>query len=154
VAKVVAGMVQSLIAGLVVLPSAWLIMGKGVALSSEHPLLFTGIALLVAAVAACIGLALGCSVGQTQIGLMFSLVLAPMIFFGCTSSPWSALAKFPVLSRLVLANPVVYASEGFRSALVPQFPHLPVETILLGLGVAVTVFFLFGLRQFRRKAII
>jgi ABC-2 type transport system permease protein len=154
VEKVIAGMAQALVAGLVVLPSAWLIMGRGVALDLSHPFLFGAIALLVAAVAASVGLTLGCSVGQTQIGLMFSLVLAPMIFFGCTYYPWSALASFPVLSRVVLANPVVYASEGFRSALVPQFPHLPVWGIFLGLLVAVTFFFLLGLRQFRRKAII
>ena len=154
VEKVIAGMAQALVAGIVVLPSAWLIMGKGVALDLSHPFLFGGVALLVAAVAASVGLTLGCSVGQTQIGLMFSLVLAPMIFFGCTYYPWSALAAFPVLSRVVLANPVVYASEGFRSALVPQFPHLPVWGIFLGLLVSVGFFFLFGLRQFRKKAII
>jgi hypothetical protein len=31
------------------------------------------------------GLVLGCSVGQAQVGLMFSLVVAPMIFFSCTT---------------------------------------------------------------------
>ena len=41
------------------------------------------------------GLALGCSMDQTQIGLMFSMVLAPMIMFGCTYYPWSALNTFP-----------------------------------------------------------
>ena len=69
--------------------------------------------------ASAIGLTLGCSVGQQHIGLMFSLVLAPMIFFGCTYYPWQALQKFPILKRAVLINPLVYASEGFRSALVP-----------------------------------
>jgi ABC-2 type transport system permease protein len=154
VEKVIAGMAQAFVAGLVVLPSAWLIMGKGVAVDLSHPFLFIAVALLVAAVAASVGLTLGCSVGQTQIGLMFSLVLAPMIFFGCTYYPWSALASFPVLSRVVLANPVVYASEGFRSALVPQFPHLPVWSIFAGLLVAVTFFFLLGLHQFRKKTIL
>ncbi len=154
VAKVISGMAQALVAGLVVLPSAWLIMGKGVALDLSHPILFGGVALLVAAVAASVGLTLGCSVGQTQIGLMFSLVLAPMIFFGCTYYPWSALEGFPVLSLAVLANPFVYASEGFRSALVPQYPHLPVWGIFVGLLAAVSFFFLLGLRQFRKKAIV
>jgi len=154
VEKVIAGMIQSLVAGLVVLPSAWLIMGKGVAVSLDHPFAFLAIALLVGVVAASVGLTLGCSVGQTQIGLMFSLVLAPMIFFGCTYYPWSALATFPILSRVVLANPVVYASEGFRSTLAPQFPHLPEWSIFLGLILSAAFFFLLGLRQFRRKAII
>jgi ABC-2 type transport system permease protein len=154
VEKVIAGMIQSLVAGLVVLPSAWLIMGRGVAVRLDHPVAFLAVALLVGLVAASVGLTLGCSVGQTQIGLMFSLVLAPMIFFGCTYYPWSALATFPVLSRIVLANPVVYASEGFRSALVPQFPHLPVWSIFLGLTLSAAFFLFLGLRQFRKKAII
>ncbi|HZI95453.1 MAG TPA: ABC transporter permease [Patescibacteria group bacterium] len=151
--KVAAGMIQALSAGLVVIPLAWLIMGSGVDLSFHQPLHFALIALLVSLMASSIGLTLGCSVGQTQIGLMFSLVLAPMLFFGCAYYPWSALATFPILKRAVLINPMVYASEGFRGALVPQFPHLSVAVILIML-VAFDLFFLaLGLRQFRRKAI-
>ena len=104
--------------------------------------------------ASAIGLTLGCSVGQQHIGLMFSLVFAPMIFFGCTYYPWQALQKFPLLRRAVLVNPVVYASEGFRSALVPRFPHLPKEWIFAALVVVDVVFVSFGLRQFRRKAVL
>src|SRR2546425_346182 len=78
-------------------------------------------------------LLLGCSVPQGQIGLMFSLVVAPMIFFGCTYYPWQALERFTILRWVVLINPLVYASEGFRSALVPAFPHLPSALILMGL---------------------
>src|SRR5206468_10439818 len=118
VEKVVAGMIQALIAGLVVIPTAWLVMG-GVSLSSDHVGLLLTLALLVACLAATLGLALGCTVGQQHIGLMFSLVLAPMIFFGCTYYPWQALGAFPIVRRMVLVNPLVYASEGFRSALVP-----------------------------------
>ena len=84
----------------------------------------SAVALLVALFSAAGGLALGCSVGQTQIGLMFSLVLAPMMMFGCAYYPWSALASFPVLQYAVLINPLVYASEGLRGALAPQFPHM------------------------------
>src|SRR6266545_2945411 len=154
VEKILAGMIQALVAGLVVLPGAWLVMGKGVDLRLPHPLLFAALCLLIAFLSSAVGLTLGCSIGQTQIGLMFSLVLAPMIFFGCTYYPWSALEGFPVLSLAVLANPFVYASEGFRSALVPQYPHLPVWGIFVGLLAAVSFFFLLGLRQFRKKAII
>ena len=85
---------------------------------------------------------------------MFSLVLAPMIFFGCTYYPWSALASFPILKRLVLINPLVYASEGFRSMLVPQFPHLPGWAIAGGLLAFNTLFLSLGLRLFRRKAVL
>ncbi len=81
--------------------------------------------LLVALLSAAGGLTLGCSIGQTQIGLMFSLVVAPMMMFGCAYYPWSALATFPVLQYAVLINPLVYASEGLRGTLAPQVPHIP-----------------------------
>ena len=153
VEKVVAGMIQALIAGLVVIPTAWLVMGRGVVLSGDHLLLFLTTAILVALLASSIGLALGCTVGQQHIGLMFSLVLAPMIFFGCTYYPWHALRNFPILKRAVLINPMVYASEGFRTALVPQFPHLPGGLILGGLVLFDLLFVAVGMRQFQRKAL-
>jgi ABC-2 type transport system permease protein len=84
---------------------------------------------------------------------MFSLVLTPMIFFGCTYYPWSALANFPILQKAVLVNPLVYASEGLRGTLVPQFPHLPVLAVLLALLVFDSLLLALGLRQFRRKAV-
>ena len=96
---------------------------------------------------------LGCSIGQANVGLMFSLVVAPMIFFGCTYYPWRALDKFPVLQKSVLLNPMVYASEGLRAALVPQFPHLSLTGVLAGLLLFDGVLLWAGLRQFNRKAI-
>src|SRR5450755_3411999 len=123
VEKIAAGMIQALVAGLVVIPAAWLTMGSGVHLDF-HPVAFPVVCLLVALFSSTGGLALGCSVGQTQIGLMFSLVLAPMMMFGCAYYPWSALSAFPILQIAVLLNPLVYASEGLRGALAPQFPHI------------------------------
>ena len=63
------------------------------------------------------------------------------------------LARFPILQKAVLVNPVVYASEGLRSALVPQFPHLSVVAILAALVLFNLAFLAAGLRQFRRKAV-
>ncbi len=93
--KVVAGMLQALAAGLVVIPAGWLLLRPGIELSLKAPLVFVIVALLVALFSASGGLVLGCSIGQAQVGLMFSLVVAPMIFFGCTYYPWSALRTFP-----------------------------------------------------------
>jgi ABC-2 type transport system permease protein len=151
--KVFFGAAQAIVAGLAVIPAAWILLRPGVELSLSSPLTFAGVTLLVAFLSACGGLALGCSVNQTQIGLMFSMVLTPMIFFGCTYYPWSALAGFPILQKVVLINPLVYASEGLRGTLVPQFPHLPVIAVLLGLLVFDSLFLVLGLRQFRRKAV-
>ena len=151
--KVVAGTLQALAAGIMVIPAAWLLLRPGVGLSLHRPILFAVVALLVALFSACGGLALGCSVEQTHIGLMFSLVVAPMIFFGCTYYPWSALAKFPVMQKVVLVNPLVYASEGLRATLVPQFPHLPLVAVFIGLLGFNALLLIVGLRQFHKKAV-
>src|SRR3954471_2486208 len=115
--KVLAGLIQAIVAGLIVIPLGWIILRPGLELSVKSPLLFIVIVLLVAGFSAAGGLALGCTVDQQHIGLMFSMVLTPMIFFGCTYYPWSALAAFPILQKLVLINPLVYASEGMRGTL-------------------------------------
>jgi len=151
--KVCFGAAQAVVSGLAVIPAAWLLLRPGVELNLQSPVRFAGVTLLVALLSASGGLALGCSVAQTQIGLMFSMVLTPMIFFGCTYYPWSALASFPILQKVVLVNPLVYASEGLRGALVPQFPHLPVIAVFLGLLIFDALLLMFGLRQFRRKAV-
>ena len=151
--KVLAGMLQALISGLVVIPVAWLILWPGVDLNLRAPLSLAAVTLLVALFSASGGLTLGCSVNQTHIGLMFSMVLTPMIFFGCTYYPWSALQSFPILQKVVLVNPLVYASEGLRATLVPQFPHLPLVAVLVGLVIFDALLLTAGLRQFRKKAV-
>ena len=151
--KVFFGAAQAVVAGLAVIPFAWLLLRPGVDLNLSSPATFAGVTVLVALFSACGGLALGCSIDQTKIGLMFSLVLTPMIFFGCTYYPWSALANFPILQKIVLVNPLVYASEGLRGTLVPQFPHLPLVAVLLVLLTFDVLFLLVGLRQFHKKAV-
>jgi ABC-2 type transport system permease protein len=153
VEKVIAGMIQSMVAGLVVIPAAWLMMGSGLDLSFGHPVEFLAVCLLVSLLSGAGGLLLGCSIGQTQIGLMFSLVIAPMMMFGCAYYPWSALHSFPGLQYAVLINPLVYASEGLRGALAPQIPHIPFPAILGALAAMDLLFLFFGLRKFERKAV-
>ena len=152
VEKVVFGTLQALVAGLVVIPLAWLLL-RPVDFNLHSPLTFAGVTLLVALFSACGGLALGCSVNQTHIGLMFSMVLTPMIFFGCTYYPWSALSHFPILQKIVLVNPLVYASEGLRGTLVPQFPHLSLIAVFVALACFDILLLGIGLRQFHSKAV-
>jgi ABC-2 type transport system permease protein len=151
--KVVAGMIQAVVAGLIVLPLAWIVLRPGVDISIHAPLRFVAMILLVSFFSAAGGLALGCSMNQQHIGLMFSMVITPMIFFGCTYYPWSALKTFPILQKAVLVNPLVYASEGLRAALVPQFPHLSTPAILVVLVLVDILLLIVGLRQFQKKAI-
>ena len=153
VEKVAAGMIQALIAGLVVIPSAWLAMGSGVEINLHQPLQFVAMCFLVALFAGAGGLALGCSIGQTQVGLMFSLVLAPMIMFGCAYYPWSFLKAFPGLQYAVLLNPLVYANEGMRGALAPQVPHINMILVIAALAVIDVALLVIGLKRFHGKAI-
>jgi ABC-2 type transport system permease protein len=151
--KVIAGLLQALVAGLAVLPLGWLILRPGIDIQIGNPLMFAVVILLVGGFSACGGLALGCSMNQQHIGLMFSMVLTPMIFFGCTYYPWSALEKFPILQKVVLINPLVYASEGMRATLVPNSAHLPVVAVIVALVFFNLLLLVVGLRQFEKKAV-
>lgn len=153
VEKVVAGMVQSLISGGVVLLAGWLLLGGKVGLNFDHPGTFIVLAILIALLSSSGGLTMGSSVGQTHIGLLFSMVLAPLIMFGCAYYPWSYLKSFPIMQKLVLANPLTYASEGLRGTLAPQIPHLSLAVVISVLAVADVVLVLFGLNRFYRKAV-
>ena len=138
-----------------VIPAAWLTDGLG--REPQFPPAAgnsLAICLLVALFSAAGGLALGCSVGQTQIGLMFSLVLAPMMMFGCAYYPVERLSTaFPVLQYAVLVNPLVYASEGLRGALAPQVPHMPFLAAAGALALIDGGLLVLGLKKFLRKAV-
>jgi ABC-2 type transport system permease protein len=151
--KVIAGGLQAIVAGLIVIPLAWIVLRPGLQVQMSEPITFILVIVLVAGFAACGGLALGCSINQQHIGLMFGMVITPMIFFGCTYYPWNALEKFPILQKAVLINPLVYASEGLRAILVPSFPHLSMVAVLIALTVFDAVLLFVGLRQFEKKAV-
>jgi ABC-2 type transport system permease protein len=153
VEKVVAGMLQALVSGLVVIPLAWLVLRPGVDISIHSPLTFALMMVLVATFSACGGLVLGSTINQQHIGLMFGMVVTPMIFFGCAYYPWSALKAFPILQKAVLINPLVYASEGLRATLVPQFPHLSLTAVLIMLVFFDVLLLVVGLRNFEKKAV-
>jgi ABC-2 type transport system permease protein len=153
VEKIVAGMLQALVAGAVVFGSAWLALGADVGIDLSRPGFLVAVVVLVSIFSAAAGLTLGSSVGQTHIGLMFSLVLAPMIMFGCVYYPWSALASFPIVQKLVLVNPLVYACEGLRGALAPRYPHMDPGVVIGLLTVCDVALIWAGLNRFRAKAV-
>lgn len=153
VEKIVAGMIQAMVAGLVVIPAAWLLLGSGVSISFTRPLEFALVCFLVALFSAAGGLALGVSVGQTQIGLMFSLVVAPMMMFGCVYYPWNMLHFFPALQYAVLLNPLVYACEGLRGTLMPMVEHISVMAVIGALAAVDLVLLVAGLKKFNKKAV-
>ena len=46
---------------------------------------------------------------------MFSVIVAPMIFFGCAYYPWQGCRVVPAMKYAVLINPLVYVAEGMRA---------------------------------------
>jgi len=150
--KVLLGTLHALVTGIMVIPAAWLIL-RPVQLNWDAPLALASVMLLVSLLSASIGLTLGCSIHQRHIGIMFTMILPVIVFFGCTYYPWSALTMFPVLQQLLLVNPVLYASEGLRGALIPQSPHLSLLAVSIALSVFDTLLLFIGFRQFCNKAV-
>jgi len=57
--------------------------------------------------------------------------LMPLIFFTCGISTWQAVHAFsPTIAYLMLLNPVTYAPEGMRSALLGGNAYLPVPVCI------------------------
>jgi ABC-2 type transport system permease protein len=151
--KIVSGMIQGLIAAGFVLPIARLVMGPIPQLTIAHGGEVLIIALLGSAAFSALGMWLGTAIAPQQIGLMFSVIIAPMLFFGCAYYPWRGLDVVPVMKYIVLINPMVYVAEGLRGALTPAVPHMPLTVVGAALLVVVAVFWTFGMRSFNKRAV-
>jgi ABC-2 type transport system permease protein len=115
--------------------------------------LLVAVVLLASLTSGALGLALGTIVRPQQIGLMFALVVVPITFLGCVYYPWAMLHPVRWLQILVLANPLVYMSEGLRAALTPDLPHMPVWAFLGALTTATLLLGTVGVRAFVRRTI-
>jgi ABC-2 type transport system permease protein len=123
VGKVVAGAVQGLIAACIVFPVARFVHAKGVnAHFAIHWPVLVILLPLSCVMCASFGLVLGTRVEPRNISAMFGFIVLPMTFLGGTYYTWTSLEHvkvfgFPWLQTLVLANPLIYVTEGFRAAL-------------------------------------
>jgi ABC-2 type transport system permease protein len=158
VEKVFFATLRGLIAGGVMFPLAVWILGDQYNVRSDRIALLIALLVLASLVGACIGLFLGTSVRPEQIGLMFSLILTPLLFTGCTYYPWAGLDSLKWFQILTLFNPLTYADEGIRYAMVPpihghELTTLGLQWVFLGLGVSIIVFFVLGTRTFLRRVV-
>ena len=151
--KIIVGVIQAIIAGIVVLPLSWLLMRVHLNLGWADYANLIIIALLSSWLFAAFGMVVGTVVSPQQISLVFTVLLAPMIFFGCAYYPWATLHVIPWFQYAVLINPLVYANEGFRAALTPHMPHMP-AWLVYGALVGFSLFFTWaGLRKFESRAL-
>jgi ABC-2 type transport system permease protein len=108
---------------------------------------------LGAAAFSSLGLFLGAAIQPQQIGLMFGVILAPMIFFGCAYYPWAGLSVVPVMKYAVLINPLVYVAEGMRAALTPAAPHMALPVVIVALILITAFFWGLGMKFFMKRAV-
>ncbi len=82
----------------------------GSPVSAGHPL---------RALSASFGVNLGTRVEPRFSGLLFAVVLGPMMLFGCAYYPWMSLEAWVPFQWLFLLNPLVFMSEAMRLAVTP-----------------------------------
>ena len=135
VERVVAGAIHAAAAGLVAGPAMILLM-HGVGIGDVRPYW----PLLLPLVSACgllsaaFGLTLGTQVQPRFAGLLFAVVLGPMMLFGCAYYPFAQLSAIGPFQYLFLLNPLTFVSEAMRLAVTPAAPHMPLPLLLGGLA--------------------
>lgn len=153
--KIVAAAAQGLIGGLLVFPAVLFIHAEGEAPSvhvADWPVL---VLVMVAGslMAASGGLLLGTLMNPQKVQVLFAMVLLPMTMLGCVYYPWSALENIRWLQIASLFNPLVYVSEGLRSALTPDVPHMPAWAFLLAVVGGTALLTWAATRTFTRRVL-
>src|SRR5438876_8627527 len=156
--KVIFAAMRGLVAGAIIFPLAFWILGNQYQVRTDSIGTIIGIMVLTAFAGATLGLTIGTLVKPEQIGLMFSLIFTPLIFTGCTYYPWGALDSIRWFQIITLFNPLTYAAEGLRFAMVPIYQGHTLTTlamgwVILGLSVTFVAFLFLGIRTFRRRVI-
>jgi ABC-2 type transport system permease protein len=155
IGKIVAGAVQGMLAAIVVLPIVLIVHAKG---QEPHVHVANYLTLIVVLVLACLlgstfGLFIGTSVEPRQVPLIFALIVLPATLLGCIYYPWSTLSHIRWLQIAVLINPLVYMSEGFRTALTPGVHHMPPLAFYGAILAALVVFGSIALRKFHMRVV-
>jgi len=149
--KVVAGALQCMLAALIVFPIAYFVPATPVHIQFDWLVLLT-FAPLACVAAASLGLMFGTMFDPRTVPLLFGIIVVPLTFLGCIYFPWKSLEPIRWLQIAVLANPLVYMSEGFRAALTPV-PHMSL-LVIYPVMLAFTLFFLWrGVSGFRKRVL-
>lgn len=152
VEKILSGALQGLVAAALVFPIAALVPATDVDLAVRWPVLVT-LAPLAGWVSGSLGLVLGTRVAPQNVSYLFALVVLPLTFLGAIYYPWTALTPIPWLKWAVLANPLVYMTEGFRASLVGGVDHMPLVWIYLALIGFAIVFTWLGVVGFVQRTV-
>jgi ABC-2 type transport system permease protein len=152
--RVVAGAIHAALAGLVALPAMMLLM-HGISGVDVRPNWLTLAPMIVASglLSAAFGLTLGTRVQPRYSGLLFAVVLGPLMLFGCAYYPWASLHVLGPLQYAFLLNPLVFMSEAMRFSVTPTLPHMPFPLLFAGLLGFFALFTWVGTRSFLGRVI-
>ena len=155
-AKVTSGAIQGLIAALIVFPIAAVVPANDVHLHVNWPVLLT-LAPLACVASSALGLTFGTRFEPRTVPMMFGVIVIPLTFLGCVYYSWTALGPIKVggfswLKWLVLINPLVYMSEGFRGALTTA-DHMSLAAVYLVLAGFAALFLYLGINGFKKRVL-
>jgi ABC-2 type transport system permease protein len=153
--RIVAGALHAAVAGLIAGPSMVLLM-HGVSRLDVQPnwLLALPLVALSGLLAAAFGLTLGSNVQPRFAGLLFAVVIGPMMLFGCAYYPYASLTVLGPLRAVFLVNPLVFMSEAMRMAVTPNVPHMRAATLFGGMTAHLAFFGWLGSRSFEKRTIL
>ena len=156
--KVVLAVLRGLLAGALVFPLAFWILGSGYQVRADLLGVLIGLMVLVALVGAALGLLLAVVAPIQLLPVIFALVFTPLIFTGCTYYAWASLNAIKWYQVLTLFNPLTYAAEGLRYAMIPPLHGQAPQTLAIGwvvlvLCAAFALSLWGGLKLFRRRVV-
>jgi len=155
VERVVSGAIHAAAAGLVSGPAMILLMhGVGIGDVRPHWPLLLPLVAVCGLLSAAFGLTLGTRVQPRFSGLLFAVVLGPMMLFGCAYYPFAALSAVGPLQYVFLVNPLTFVSEAMRVAVTPGAAHMNPALLLAGLLGFLALFAAVGARSFEKRTIL
>jgi ABC-2 type transport system permease protein len=149
--KAMWGALSGLISALLVFPIAAVVPATPVHLDIDWLVLLT-LTPLACYTCGALGLTFGTRFDPRTVPLLFGIIVIPITFLGCVYYSWSSLEPIRWLQIVVLANPLVYISEGYRAALTdsPTMSLWAVYGALLGFA---ALFTWLGINGFKRRVL-
>jgi ABC-2 type transport system permease protein len=154
--KVTSGALQGVLAALLVFPIAAVVPANNVHLDVNWPVLLT-LGPLACITASALGLTFGTRFEPRTVPIMFGVIVIPLTFLGAVYYSWVALTPIKIwgfswLKWLVLINPLVYMSEGFRAALTTA-DHMSLAAVYLVLAGFAALFLYLGINGFKKRVL-
>jgi ABC-2 type transport system permease protein len=149
--KAMWGALSGLISALLVFPIAAVVPATPVHLDIHWLVLLT-LTPLACYTCGALGLTFGTRFDPRTVPLLFGIIVIPITFLGCVYYSWSSLEAIRWLQIVVLANPLVYISEGFRAALTNS-PHMSLWAVYGALVGFAALFTWLGINGFKRRVL-